>query len=106
MLIQELYHNGRGLSSTKNLPFVLTDAIVLSFLYLKSLHSTITNVPAPISRQPTSDFTVNCSCRKMNASASVMSTDSLSMGTTPGDPRPAAAPGIAANHPRSTHGQP
>ncbi len=49
---------------------------------LKTPHSTITSVPAPISRQPTSDFTVNCSCRKRNARASVMSTDSLSMGTT------------------------
>ena len=43
---------------------------------------TITNVPAVISTAPANDFTVKLSCRKTNANASVMTTLSLSTGTT------------------------
>ena len=45
-------------------------------------YNTISKVPAPMSTHPSRDFTVNCSCRKMNASRMVMTTDSLSTGTT------------------------
>ena len=38
--------------------------------------------PAVMSIIPTRDFTVNCSCRKTKASTRVMTTLSLSMGTT------------------------
>ena len=46
------------------------------------LHNTISSVPAPISIHPSRDLTVNCSCKKINASRMVMTTDSLSTGTT------------------------
>ena len=42
----------------------------------------MTSVPAPISKQPRSDFAVNFSCRKTNAITRVMTTLSLSTGTT------------------------
>ncbi len=43
---------------------------------------TINSVPAPMSTHPSADFTVKSSCRNMNASSSVITTDSLSTGTT------------------------
>ena len=48
----------------------------------ESLHRTMTSVPAPIRIQPIRDFMVNSSCRKIKASTSVMTTLSLSTGTT------------------------
>ena len=48
----------------------------------ESVHSTMTSVPAPIRIQPIRDFTVNSSCRKIKASINVMTTLSLSTGTT------------------------
>ena len=45
-------------------------------------HRTISNVPAPIRIHPITDLKVNSSCRKTNASISVMTTDNLSIGTT------------------------
>ena len=47
-----------------------------------SVQSTMTSVPAPIRIQPIRDFVVNSSCRKIKASTSVMTTLSLSTGTT------------------------
>jgi hypothetical protein len=46
------------------------------------IYSTITSVPAPIRTHPIRDLTVNSSCRKMKAKTSVITTDSLSIGTT------------------------
>ena len=48
----------------------------------KLSYRTSNNVPAPIKMQPISDLVVNCSCRNTNASTSVMTTLSLSIGTT------------------------
>ena len=45
-------------------------------------HKTISSVPAPMSRQPIRDLGVKRSCRNTNASTSVMTTLSLSIGTT------------------------
>ena len=45
-------------------------------------HKTINIVPAPIRIHPIIDLRVNSSCRKTNASISVMTTDNLSIGTT------------------------
>ena len=45
-------------------------------------HSTMNSVPAPIRMQPIRDFAVNSSCRKTKASTKVITTLSLSMGTT------------------------
>ena len=45
-------------------------------------HRTISRVPAPIRTQPIRDFVLNSSCRKTNANTSVMTTLSLSIGTT------------------------
>ena len=45
-------------------------------------YKTISKVPAPISTQPMIDFVVTCSCRKTKASISVITTLSLSIGTT------------------------
>ena len=45
-------------------------------------YSIISNDPAPINTHPMRLFTVNSSCRKIKASASVMITLDLSMGTT------------------------
>ena len=45
-------------------------------------HKTINIVPAPIRIPPIIDLRVNSSCRKTNASISVMTTDNLSIGTT------------------------
>ena len=45
-------------------------------------HKTISSVPAPMSKQPIRDLGVKRSCRNMNASTSVMTTLSLSIGTT------------------------
>ena len=42
----------------------------------------MSNVPAAISIQPITDLTVNSSCRKINASTRVITTLSLSIGTT------------------------
>ena len=47
-----------------------------------SRHRTISSVPRPIRAQPARDFAVKRSCRKRKASASVMTTLSLSTGTT------------------------
>ena len=44
--------------------------------------STITSVPAVISAAPIRDLAVKLSCRKTNASTNVITTLSLSMGTT------------------------
>ena len=51
-------------------------------MYAVFCYSTITSVPTVMSAAPMSDLVVNGSCRKMNASASVMMTLSLSIGTT------------------------
>ena len=48
----------------------------------KLSHSTIISVPAPISTQPTTSFTDTSSCSSKNASTRVMTTLSLSIGTT------------------------
>ena len=45
-------------------------------------YNTITRVPAPISTHPIRDFTVNCSCKNTNPRIRVITTLSLSMGTT------------------------
>lgn len=45
-------------------------------------HKTISSVPAPMSRQPIRDLGVKRSCKNTNASTSVMTTLSLSIGTT------------------------
>jgi len=45
-------------------------------------HKTISSVPAPMSRQPIRDLGVKRSCKNTNASMSVMTTLSLSIGTT------------------------
>lgn len=45
-------------------------------------HKTISSVPAPMSKQPIRDLGVKRSCRNTNASTSVMTTLSLSIGTT------------------------
>lgn len=45
-------------------------------------YSTINRVPAPISRQPMADLGVTCSCRNTAARTSVITTLSLSIGTT------------------------
>ena len=45
-------------------------------------HNTINSVPAPMSTQPATVFTDTVSCRNTNASTSVITTDSLSIGTT------------------------
>ena len=51
-------------------------------LFLDLSHSTITSVPAPISTQPATAFTETSSCSSTNASTRVMTTLSLSSGTT------------------------
>ena len=48
----------------------------------KQYYKTISSVPAPMRTQPTRDLTVNFSWRKTKASTSVMTTLSLSTGTT------------------------
>ena len=48
------------------------------FLFYK----TINNVPAVIKMHPITDFTVNCSCKKINAKINVITTLNLSIGTT------------------------
>ncbi len=45
-------------------------------------YRTISSVPMPIRTQPITEFTVNFSCRKTKASTRVMTTLSLSIGTT------------------------
>ena len=60
---------------------------LLFLLFLRKLHSaksymTMRSVPTPISTQPMSDFGVKLSCKNTNASTSVMTTLSLSTGTT------------------------
>ena len=45
-------------------------------------YSTISNVPAPIKTQPIMDLVVNCSCKKIKAKTSVITTLNLSIGTT------------------------
>ena len=45
-------------------------------------YKTMINVPAPIKTHPMKDLTVNCSCKNTKASTSVITTLSLSMGTT------------------------
>ena len=45
-------------------------------------HITISSVPAPMSTQPSADLGVTCSWSSSTASTSVMTTLSLSMGTT------------------------
>ena len=46
------------------------------------IYKTITNVPAPIRIHPINDFAVNSSCKNINASIKVITTLSLSIGTT------------------------
>ena len=71
----------------------LTIALLLLVVWAKSLelrqqtffllhHNTITSVPAAIRMVPIRDLTLNFSCRKIKDSASVITTLSLSMGTT------------------------
>lgn len=45
-------------------------------------YKTINNVPTPIKIHPIIDLAVNFSCKKTNASTSVITTLSLSIGTT------------------------
>lgn len=45
-------------------------------------YKTITKVPAPINTQPISDLVVNSSCKNANANTKVITTLSLSIGTT------------------------
>ena len=48
----------------------------------ESNYMTIINVPIPISKHPSSDFNVNCSCKNTKARTSVITTLNLSTGTT------------------------
>ena len=53
------------------------------FLDVKVLrYRTMNKVPIAIKIQPTSDLRVNCSCKNINANTKVMTTLSLSIGTT------------------------
>ena len=45
-------------------------------------YKTIRSVPAPIRMHPKIDLTLNCSCKKIKARTSVITTLSLSIGTT------------------------
>ena len=45
-------------------------------------YKTINRVPVPMRIQPSREFKLNFSCRKTNANTSMMTTLSLSMGTT------------------------
>ena len=63
-------------------PFRSMDSACFPRGFRAGVHRTISNVPAPIRMQPISECTVNFSCRKTKASTSVMTTLSLSTGTT------------------------
>ena len=47
-----------------------------------SIYITISNVPKPIRIHPINDLVVNCSCKKTKAKTKVITTLSLSTGTT------------------------
>ncbi len=68
------------------LPTFRNPAILsLPLLFLeekKDIYVTMSRVPAPIRMQPSSDLGVNSSCRNTNARSSVITTLSLSIGTT------------------------
>ena len=49
---------------------------------LPYLYNAINSVPRPIKMQPIRDFTVNCSCKNTKAKIRVITTLSLSIGTT------------------------
>lgn len=60
---------------------VCTASIIFAYFLVKN-YKTITKVPAVIKIEPMSDFVLNSSCRKTNASTRVKRTLNLSIGTT------------------------
>ena len=64
-------------------PFSISILLLLVlFIPTSKNQRTIRSVPAPMSAHPTADFGVNFSCKNTNASTSVITTLSLSIGTT------------------------
>ena len=54
----------------------------IDYWFMYNAYKTISRVPAPIRMQPSTDLVVTFSCRKTKASTIVMTTESLSIGTT------------------------
>lgn len=75
----------KGTQKQKGMPFCFCVPFCLRMpfrLCVPVSQITITNVPAVISTAPTNDFAVKLSCRKTNANTNVITTLSLSTGTT------------------------
>lgn len=71
-----------ALCNLLSIAYMARDASGFYKCFSITLYSTINSVPAPISTHPTTDLTVNSSCRNTNASTIVSTTLSLSTGTT------------------------